>query len=123
MRSRGIAAITAVWLVVCGVVAMRHEAQVAHVRDRAGAYVHARALIGHHAGHNADIHGQRNPDADVGDCALLTAAHQAASAHVTRPTVVTAARATCVQDTRRAAPPAVVAAILRLAPKTSPPVA
>jgi hypothetical protein len=112
-----------VWLVVCGVLAMRHEAQVAHVRDRAGAYVHARALIGHHAGHNADIHGQRNPDADVGDCALLTAAHQAASAHVTRPTVVTAARATCVQDTRRAAPPAVVAAILRLAPKTSPPVA
>lgn len=123
VRSRGIAAITAVWLVVCGVLAMRHEAQVAHVRDRAGAYVHARALLGHHAGHDADVHGQRNPDADAGDCALLTAAHQPVSAHATAPAVITTARATCVQALPRTAIPAIAAAILRLAPKTSPPVA
>jgi hypothetical protein len=121
--SRGIAAITAVWLVVCGVLAMHHEASVAHVRDRAGAYVHARALLGHHAGGDADIHGQRTPDADAGDCALLTAAHQAASAHVTAPAVVTTVRTSWVQHTRHAAIPAIATAILRLAPKTSPPVA
>lgn len=123
VRSRGVAAITAVWLVVCGVLAMRHEAQVAHVRDRVGAYVHARALVGHHAGHDADIHGQRNPDADVRECGILTAAHQPVSAHVTTPAVVTTARATRLQDTPRAAIPAIAVAIWRLAPKTSPPVA
>lgn len=123
VRSRGVAAITAVWLVVCGVLAMRHEAQVAHVRDRAGAYVHARTLVGHHAGHDADIHGQRNPDADAGECGLLTAAHQPVSAHVQTPAVVTTAHATCAQDPPHMAIPAIATAILRLAPKTSPPVA
>ena len=123
VRTRGIAAFTAVWLVVCGVLAMRHEASVAHVRDRAGAYVHARTLVGHHAGRDADIHGQRNPEADVGDCALLTAAHQPVSASVTGPAVVTTAGVSCVQAPPRAAISAIAAAIYRLAPKTSPPVA
>jgi hypothetical protein len=116
-----VAAFTAVWLVVCGVLAGQHEASVIHVRDAAGGYVHGRALDGHHTGKQSDIHGQRNPDGDTADCALLTAFHQAASARVTPPAVVTTARATDVQDAPRAATLAGAAAIYRLAPKTSPP--
>ena len=121
--SRAIAAFTAVWLVVCGVVAARHEATVAHVRDGAGGYAHGKLLAGHHTGHRSDVHGQRNPDADAGDCALLTASHQAASAHVTPPAVITTARASHVQDRCRAATSVVAVAVYRVAPKTSPPAA
>jgi hypothetical protein len=122
VSSRVVAAFTAVWLVVCGVLAARHEATVTHVRDGAGGYVHGKALAGHHQGHDSDIHGQRHSDADAGECALLTAFHQAASADVTAPAVVTTARATHVQDLVSAAAPVVAAAVYRLAPKTSPPV-
>src|SRR3979409_1027797 len=61
VRVRVVAATTAVWLIVCGVPAARHEATCAPVRDGAGGYMHARGLIGHHQGNNSDIHGQRNP--------------------------------------------------------------
>lgn len=97
--------------------------RVIHVRDAAGGYVHGKALDGRHTGKQSDIHGQRNPDGDAGDCALLTAFHQPASARVTPPAVVTTARATDVQDAPRAATVVVVAAVYRLAPKTSPPAA
>jgi len=120
---RAIAAVTAVWLVACSVLAAHHEATVAHVRDSAGGYVHGKLLAGPHAGHQSDVHGQRNPDADSGDCALLTAFHQAASAHVTPPAVVTTARASHVQELSRATTLAVAGAVYRLAPKTSPPAA
>jgi hypothetical protein len=123
VRTRVVAAFTAVWLVVCGVLASQHEASVLHVRDAAGGYVHGKALDGHHTGKQSDIHGQRNPDGDTGECALLTAFHQAASARVTPPAVVITARATDVQDAPRAATLAVAAAVYRLAPKTSPPAA
>jgi hypothetical protein len=118
-----IAAATALWLVLCGVLAARHEATVAHVRDAAGGYVHGKALAGHHQGHNSDIHGQRNPDADAGECALLTAFHQPASAGVTAPAVVTTACATHVRHIAPVAVPAIAAVVYRLAPKTSPPAA
>lgn len=120
---RAIAAATALWLVLCGVLAARHEATVAHVRDAAGGYVHGKALVGHHAGHQSDIHGQRQPDADAGECALLTAFHQPASADVMAPAVVTTARATHVRHTTPSASLAIAAAVYRLAPKTSPPAA
>jgi hypothetical protein len=123
VRVRVIAATTALWLVLCGVLAARHEATVAHVRDAVGSYVHGKALAGHHEGHNSDIHGQRHPDADAGECALLTAFHQPASADVTAPAVVTTARATHVRHITPAASFAIAAAVYRLAPKTSPPAA
>lgn len=123
MQSRAIAAITAVWLLVCGVLSGQHEARVTHVRNSAGAYVHTSAGTGHHEGNTSDIHGQRDPRADHGECALLAAFHQAASAAVTCPTVVSTVVATHVQDTRGVAAVAVSAAVYRLAPKTSPPVA
>ena len=123
MRARVIAAATALWLVVCGVLAARHEATVAHVHDAAGSYVHGKALVGHHQGHNSDIHGQRNPDADAGECALLTAFHQPASADATAPAVVTTACATHVRHITPSACSAIAAVVYRLAPKTSPPAA
>jgi hypothetical protein len=118
-----IAAATALWLVLCSVLAAHHEASVAHVRDAAGRYVHGKALAGHHQGHSSDIHGQRNPDADAGECALLTAFHQPASADVTAPAGVTTARATHVRPIASVARSAIATAVYRLAPKTSPPVA
>jgi hypothetical protein len=123
MRIRVIAAATAVWFVVCGVLATRHEATVAHVRDAAGAYVHGKALAGHHTGHGSDIHGQRHPDADAGECALLNAFHQPASADVTAPAVITTACATHAWHIAPNAISAVAVAVYRLAPKTSPPAA
>jgi hypothetical protein len=123
MRARVIAAATALWLVVCGVLAARHEATVAHVRDAAGSYVHGKALAGHHDGHSSDVHGQRHPDADAGECALLTAFHQPASASVTAPAVVTPTCATHVLHIAPVALSAIAVAVYRLAPKTSPPAA
>lgn len=108
---------------VCGVLAMRHEASTAHVLDRAGGSVHAKMLAGHHAGHDSDIHGQRDPDGDTAECAILTAFHQAASAQISAPALVTVLGTTCTHDTPRGAPTASTADVYRLAPKTSPPVA
>ena len=123
VRTRAIAAFTAVWLVVCGILASHHEATVVHVSDGAGGYAHGKLLDDHgrHTGKQSDVHGQRNPDGDADECALLTAFHQAASAQVSAPAVVTTARATHVQNAPRPATVAVVAAVYRLAPKTSPP--
>jgi hypothetical protein len=121
MRTRLTAAATALWLVMCGVVAARHEATVAHVRNAAGAYVHGKELAGHHEGHSSDIHGQRTPDADAGECALLNAFHQPASADVTVPAVVTTACATHVWRIDPDAISTIAIAVYRLAPKTSPP--
>ena len=121
-RSRGVAAITAVLFVACGLLAMRHEASTAHVRGRAGAFVHARVLTGQHASQDSDIHGQRNPEADTSDCALLTAFHQAASAAVTAPTLVAAAGPLGLEGSPRTARSPAVTDVYRLAPKTSPPV-
>jgi hypothetical protein len=123
MCFRAIAAATALWLVVCGVLAARHEATVAHVRDAAGSYVHGKALVGNHDGHNSDVHRQRRPDADAGECALLTALHQPASADVTPPAVVTTARATHVRHIASSACSTIAAVVYRFAPKTSPPIA
>jgi hypothetical protein len=121
VRPRGVAAITALWFVVCGVLAMQHEASTAHVRNRAGGFVHAAMLTGHHTGHDSDIHGQRDPDADNGDCALLTTFHQASSAHTSAPALIAVADTITTHDTPRRAAVSRATAVYRLAPKTSPP--
>jgi hypothetical protein len=112
-RLGSLAAIIAAWFVVSGVLAMHHEATVAHARDRAGAYVHARSVDGHQVGGDSDVHGEHNPGKDRGDCALLTAFHQAGSASVTTPAVVTTARAVHVRALPVAAPAVVATAIYR----------
>jgi hypothetical protein len=123
VRPRGVAAITALWFVVCGALALQHEASTVHVRDRAGGYVHASMLTGHHAGSHSDIHGQRDPEADTGDCALLTAFHQAASAHTSAPVMVAVSGTVATHDTPPRETDSRAIAVYRLAPKTSPPAA
>jgi len=122
IRYRGVAAITACLVFACGLLAMRHEASTPHTRDRAGGFVHAHALTGHHTDQTSDVHGQRNPDADGGECAVLTASHQAASAAIAPPAVaaqVVALRAPAAQRTTTFI---AETRVYRLAPKTSPPV-
>jgi hypothetical protein len=122
VRPRGVAAITAVVFAVCGMLAMRHEAATPHVRGGAGAFVHASELSGHHTGHHSDIHGERVPGADTGECALLTACHQPVSADISVPVVVAAALVPWSHGSPRSDARSVGCAVYRLAPKTSPPV-
>jgi hypothetical protein len=121
VRPRGVAAITAILFVLCGVLAMRHEAATPHVRTASGAWVHGRELSSVHASRDSDVHGQRNPDADAGECAVLTASHQAASAEVAAPAVIAQAVALHAPQARPLQVAAAHAAVYRLAPKTSPP--
>jgi len=123
IRSRSVAAITAWLFVACGLLAMRHEASTPHARNRAGGFVHAFTLAGHHTGHQSDIHGQRDPDAHGGDCALLTASHQAASAAIGSPVLSAQVRTLLVPGARHTTKFTAETAVYRLAPKTSPPVA
>lgn len=121
LRPRGVAAITALVFVVCSVLAMRHEATVAHARTAAGAYVHASELAGRHVGTDSDIHAQRDAESESGECALLTTFHQAARAPLAAPAFALAQVASSTVDAP--APPVEPSAlaVYRLAPKTSPP--
>jgi hypothetical protein len=123
VRPRGVAAITALLFVVCGMLAAHHEASTAHVVDHAGSYVHARELVGHHTGDHSDIHGQRDPDSDTGECALLTTFHQAASAQLNAPVLHLVAATVATAPVPPAACALDAIAVYRLAPKTSPPAA
>jgi len=123
VRPRGVAAITALFFVACGVLAMRHEASTAHGLDRAGSFTHVKSLAGHHAGRDSDIHGQRDPDGDAGGCAVLTAFHQAASAQISAPALVAVLGMACTHATPCCATTSGAADVYRLAPKTSPPAA
>jgi hypothetical protein len=87
MRMRAIAAVAALWLVLCGVLAARHEATVGHTRDAVGNEVHTAALAGEHRDLNADIHGVLRPDDDTATCTLLNAFHQSASAACAAPAI------------------------------------
>jgi len=101
---------------------MRHEASTLHTRDRAGGFVHAYTLNGHHLGHRSDVHGQHRPDADGDECAILTASHQAASAAIASLTLVAQVRTLRAPDAQRTTTLTAETAVYRLAPKTSPPV-
>ena len=127
VRPRGVAAITAaitaLAFVLCGLLAMQHEASVPHVRDAAGGYAHASRLAGHHEDGQSDIHGQRPADADPGECALLTTFHQAASHTSSPPVLVVAAAPLAALALAAPARLARSSDVYRLAPKTSPPAA
>lgn len=121
VRPRGVAAITALMFVACSLAALRHEATTAHVRDSVGRYQHAPSLSGDHAdGAGPDIHAQ-HPAENDGDCALLTALHQAASADVSAPDLHLVIRAAFALDATPGAAQGVARDVYRLAPKTSPP--
>lgn len=121
VRLRGVAAITALMFVACSLAALRHEATTAHVRDSVGHYQHAPSLAGDHASDTgSDIHAQRHAE-NHGDCALMTALHQAASADVSAPGLHLVIRAAFALDATPSAAHAVARDVYRLAPKTSPP--
>lgn len=123
--SRWCAALTALWLVLCGVLGLRHQALVDHARDdRTGSLVHAPRMTGHHDARSAgaDLHGRHDASDEDGPCALVSV-HPAGIAQpaalsdfitVGRPV----ARAALVLQ--RAIP---AESVYRLAPKTSPPAA
>lgn len=117
MTSRIYASLLAAWLVVCSVVATRHEAQVAHAVDSAGRVVHAQVLVGHHDG-PSDVHEQSTADHD--ECTIVTALHQAARVSAPAAAVVAPHGVHAPQPGPALAAEA-VAALYRLAPKTSPP--
>jgi len=123
--ARWCAALTALWLVLCGVLGLRHQAVVDHARDdRSGSLVHAPRMTGHHDARTVgtDLHGRHDAGEDDGPCALVSVhpASIAQPAHVAD--VVAIGRP--VARIERAVQPAIPAeSILRLAPKTSPPAA
>lgn len=121
VRPRGVAAITALLFVVCSVLAMRHEASVAHARTEAGGYRHVQELVSQHHGVDSDIHAPRDPESDRGDCALLTAFHQPVTASLAAPALVLATVAQTTVDAVAPSVAPVALAVYRLAPKTSPP--
>ena len=117
-----VASLVALWLVVSGALAARHEAQVAHVVDqRSGLVVHATHLTGHHATGTADIHGQADPKTDHDVCGLLAALGQPARPATPAVALLPAGQLSLV--TAPEAPAIGAGALYRIAPKTSPPIA
>jgi hypothetical protein len=118
---RLLAAVASVWLIVGVVLAARHEAHVAHVRDRAtGGLAHADRLIGHHTGDHSDVHDLATGGNGHDECGICAVAHQAAEA--VRP-YAAGARASFAETAAASSSTQIIARIggYRLAPKTSPP--
>lgn len=120
---RAIALVAACCLVLAGLFALRHEAEVAHVREAlTGALAHAHELAEHHE-HSATphLHGRDvEAHAEAGACALLAALEHA--------TILAGSPATAAAQPAwiALAPPTPITAaqarpLYLLAPKTSPP--
>jgi hypothetical protein len=117
---RALALVTACTVIACSVLAMQHEAEVAHVRDSTGVQVHASSVDCHDATQRTHMHTLPSESAhDPGACALIAAVHQVA---IARPPVTVALVKPVVATVT---PPAVTyarqAPLLHAAPKTSPP--
>lgn len=119
-RPRVIAAIIGVWLVLCGVLGARHEAEVRHCVDGNGNSVHAPKMVGAHTGTHSDVHAtDGEPNLDV--CAIAAAMHQSASANCTRPLLHSAHQQQLGATSVIELAAIVTRHVYRLAPKTSPP--
>lgn len=119
------AALTALWFVACGVLGLRHQAQVDHVRDaRTGAVHHAPRMIGAHCADEPtpDVHGRADVDGEDAPCELGSAHHAGGPLAVWRPIAVVShpSFTEVAAPTRRAGRPG---RVFRIAPKTSPPAA
>ena len=118
---RAVAALSAALLIVIGLLGARHEAEVVHVRDQRGDFVHAQRLAEHHeAGPTAHMHSREAHRNEVGACALLAALHAAAVSPRPPAAVAVAAIARDLGAPPSAAVHGAIAGY-RLAPKTSPP--
>lgn len=123
------AAAAIVVLVACNLLARAHEAGVSHARDATDRAIHAQTIACDHGARAVErTHAHRLPtpiDRDAADPACDTIAFAHAAAHAApAPTLAPtlpppAARAPIVAIARVAAAPPL--ALLRVAPKTSPP--
>ncbi|MDX2090894.1 MAG: hypothetical protein SFX73_23745 [Kofleriaceae bacterium] len=125
-RQRAVSIIAACTMVLAGMLALRHETAVAHVRDHAtGTLHHAHALADHHEqGHEPStpphLHRRHVEAHAEGNCCALLGLQKStvlpSTAHMgTARPAVTLAIVTVVDTTPSAR------AVYRLAPKTSPP--
>jgi hypothetical protein len=118
---RLLAIVIGLWFVACGALGTRHEAEVAHVVDRATGQVrHAEQMIGEHTNTTqSDVHGETE-NGDHGVCSLSTALHQAVRAPQAR-LVADSPETTFVCVRGGVLSTLAVTLVYRLAPKTSPP--
>jgi hypothetical protein len=118
---RAVAALSAALLIIVGLLGARHEAEVAHVRDRKGDVVHAQRLAEHHeAGPTAHMHSREASRHDLGACDLVAALHAAVVSSRPPAAVAVAAIARDLGEPPIAVIHGAIAGY-RLAPKTSPP--
>jgi len=104
------------WLVVMG----HHQATVHHAVDGSGRLVHSASLDGeHHVQPDPDIHGTQDGDADHGVCGALTARPVVPSEPSSHPRVTRRQEIHTREGNRDRV--ARTQAVLRTAPKTSPP--
>ena len=116
-----VATLAGLWLIAAGLLGMRHEALVTHTTDvLTGQVVHASLVVGPHDATRAGVYPVA-PGGSDGVCWLVSALHQPQSPSSAPPVMAVAVAAHVVPDVTPAAAPARVTALLRLAPKTSPP--
>jgi hypothetical protein len=118
---KAIALLAACLLIVCNLVALAHQAAVAHVLDaRTGLARHALTTSCRDAAEQTHAH-QVPGQPDLDSCELTAALHQPAVAGTSPVLAVTALAPIAHPST--VAPPAIVlgSALLHVAPKTSPP--
>ena len=117
MRRRTVAAITAIWLIACGVLGARHEARAAHYFDAHGQAFHGSKMAGEHTTSQSDVHARDTaPDHDA--CGLLVA-HDIAIDRVGVSVGVSVGDPG--SGTPTPTPTSTPASVLTVAPKTSPP--
>jgi hypothetical protein len=117
MSRRALAAVTAIWLIACGVLGARHEARAAHYFDAHGQAFHASKMTGQHTTSQSDVHARDSaPDHDP--CSLVTA-HHVTTVHVNVSVSVSVSDPRTLTLTLALTP--TTANVLAVAPKTSPP--
>ena len=118
---RTLATLASAWLLLAGVLGLRHFANVAHVVDpHTGELRHASGAVGHHSGTHSDYHATQDDHADTDACPIAAAVHQAVDSGTAPPptfALPTATAALLIARTHAA----VTTTVYRLAPKTSPP--
>jgi hypothetical protein len=120
---RVVALAACVWLVLAGVLGLRHEAGTAHVAGAHGEVLHGARAIDHHDRGADERHFHAGAGhADDDECWLTTALHQAGApaSPITLIAAATPGRAPAAPAARTAAGRST---LLRFAPKTSPPAA
>jgi hypothetical protein len=118
--ARFVAAFTGLWLLTCGFLVARHEAEVLHVRDRAGRVVHGALGDSRDGDGEQRIHARDSASHDHHVCLLAASLHQRAAiepAAIASPVAIVG----LVVDDPAGQAGRPQRHVYRLAPKTSPP--